>query len=736
MQKSGFRWLYILFFLSGFPALIYQIVWQRTLFAVYGVNIESVTIVVSAFMLGLGIGSLFGGRLSRNPKAPLLLFFAGVEIGIALYGAASLRIFHWVAASTAGAPPLQAGLLSFALVLIPTMLMGATLPLLVAQLVKLSGNVGQSVGALYFANTLGSATACFAAALVTMRYLGMSGSVQVAVTLNALVALTVLALHFRWRGAAAAMEESAARAPHAEAALSFPAALSLSAIAGFISLCYEIVWYRLYSFASEGLAEGFAFVLGSFLCGIAFGSLLTRKLCNEAPTNLRRFARSIGLLVLLANLLGFAIVPLVAWLVVSVSYLWTLPLIAIAAGLLGATFPLMCHISVRADAKAGAGLSYLYIANIVGSAAGSWLVGFILMDYFSLRAISVMLAFLGIVVAWGLFSTGREGTKSRLVTAAIAAMILIAVFLSSKPLYAGVYGKMQSKEAWGKRGTAIATLVENRSGVVTVDEDGAIFGGGVFDGYMTTDVRKTNTVVDPLTVSYIHPNPKEILSIGLSGGAWTQIIANHPQVEKITVIEINPGYIEVIKRYRDVAPLLTNHKVELIVDDGRRWVLHNRGRKFDLIIMDTIHHWRGHATNLLSRDFFDIARQSLKPGGVIFYESTFSFASQRTGAVQFPYALRIGPFMAVSDSPLRLDRERWRKTLVDYKLDGKPIFDSTSAQDMKRLEDILQNCDTLPGDLYDEDGMETRENVLRRTEGFPIITDDNMVTEWRGKTER
>ena len=158
MQKSGFRWLYILFFLSGFPALIYQIVWQRTLFAVYGVNIESVTIVVSAFMLGLGIGSLLGGRLSRDPKAPLLLLFAGVEIGIAVYGAASLEIFHWVAASTAGAPPLRAGMLSFALVLVPTVLMGATLPLLVAQLVKLSGNVGQSVGMLYFANTLGSAT--------------------------------------------------------------------------------------------------------------------------------------------------------------------------------------------------------------------------------------------------------------------------------------------------------------------------------------------------------------------------------------------------------------------------------------------------------------------------------------------------------------------------------------------------------------------------------------------------
>src|SRR5690349_24823288 len=96
-MQNVFRWFYLLFFLSGFPALIYQIVWQRTLFAIYGVNIESVTVVVSAFMLGLGLGSLAGGRISRRPTAPLLLLFGGIELGIAAYGVASLPVFHAVA---------------------------------------------------------------------------------------------------------------------------------------------------------------------------------------------------------------------------------------------------------------------------------------------------------------------------------------------------------------------------------------------------------------------------------------------------------------------------------------------------------------------------------------------------------------------------------------------------------------------------------------------------------------
>src|SRR5580693_5390861 len=195
MQKS-FRWFYLLFFLSGFPALINQIVWQRTLFAIYGVNIESVTIVVSAFMLGLGLGSLAGGRVSKSATAPLLLLFGLVELGIAGYGLVSLPLFHAVARFSAGAPPLQTGVAAFGLVLAPTVLMGATLPLLVAQLVRLSGNVGRSVGILYFVNTLGSAVACFVTAWVTMPYLGMSRSVGVAAALNVLVGTSVLVLHF------------------------------------------------------------------------------------------------------------------------------------------------------------------------------------------------------------------------------------------------------------------------------------------------------------------------------------------------------------------------------------------------------------------------------------------------------------------------------------------------------------------------------------------------------------
>jgi spermidine synthase len=319
------------------------------------------------------------------------------------------------------------------------------------------------------------------------------------------------------------------------------------------------------------------------------------------------------------------------------------------------------------------------------------------------------------------------GKLQKLVCAAAA----LAVLLSSGPLYANVYRQMEYKQEWRIPGARLADVVETRSGVVTVDADGAIFGGGAFDGWMTTDVRETDLLIRPLALSFFHAAPKEVLEVGMSGGAWSQIIANHPQVEHLVVIEINPGYLEVIRRYPVVAPVLRNPKVDVVIDDGRRWMLRNRTRKFDVIVMDTIYYWRAHATNLLSVEFLDLAREMLKPGGVLYYNTTFSRDAQHTGAEHFPYAYRLGPFMAVSDSPIQVDVDRWRNILLSYKLEGKAILDPAAADDRVELEHILEKAGTLPGNSYVSEGMETRENILRRTKGKAIITDDNMATEWR-----
>jgi spermidine synthase len=192
-------WLMLVFLASGFAALLYQVVWQRSLFAIYGINIESVTVVVTAFMLGLGFGSFAGGAISKNPERPALLLFALVELSIGAFGLVSLPLFHWVGAFTLNLSPIATALVTFLLVLFPTMLMGGTLPLLVAYFVRKSGNVGKSVGQLYFVNTLGSAIASIMSVMVIMGPLGEANTVRAAAAVNALVGFGALALHMRER---------------------------------------------------------------------------------------------------------------------------------------------------------------------------------------------------------------------------------------------------------------------------------------------------------------------------------------------------------------------------------------------------------------------------------------------------------------------------------------------------------------------------------------------------------
>jgi predicted membrane-bound spermidine synthase len=189
--------LKVLFFISGFAALLYQIVWQRTLFAIYGINIESVTMVVTAFMLGLGLGSLAGGAISKDPGRRTVLLFALVEGAIGLYGLVSLRLFHVVGELTLRASAGVIALVTFLMVLLPTMLMGSTLPLLVAHFTRGSGNVGASVGTLYFVNTLGSAFASLGSVLVLFGHLGQTNTVRLAALLNVLACLTALVFAFR-----------------------------------------------------------------------------------------------------------------------------------------------------------------------------------------------------------------------------------------------------------------------------------------------------------------------------------------------------------------------------------------------------------------------------------------------------------------------------------------------------------------------------------------------------------
>lgn len=206
---SSLGYVAVLFLISGFAALIYQIVWQRTLFAAFGVNIESITIIVSLFMFGLGVGSLVGGILaSRFPgRAPVL--FLSCELGIGLFGLVSLPLIQWVSTLTLHGSLIEVSLAIYALLCIPTIFMGATLPILVNHLYRHYRNVGKSVGLLYCINTIGSALACFITADLLFAVLGQQGAVYVAAGCNLTVGILVSRYTGRITGQSAGSERRA-----------------------------------------------------------------------------------------------------------------------------------------------------------------------------------------------------------------------------------------------------------------------------------------------------------------------------------------------------------------------------------------------------------------------------------------------------------------------------------------------------------------------------------------------
>jgi predicted membrane-bound spermidine synthase len=188
------------FFLSGAAALAYQIVWQRLLFAAFGVDIESVTVIVSIFMLGLGLGGYAGGMIADRFAGRIAILFCGAELLIGVFGLLSVGLIGWVAAKTAGASLAMTAIWVFFLLGLPTFLMGATLPMLVSFLARRSGKIGVATGNLYSINTLGAALGALLTGFVLLNIMNLQQVVWLAACANFLSSAFMLNVVLRAYG--------------------------------------------------------------------------------------------------------------------------------------------------------------------------------------------------------------------------------------------------------------------------------------------------------------------------------------------------------------------------------------------------------------------------------------------------------------------------------------------------------------------------------------------------------
>ncbi len=513
--------------------------------------------------------------------------------------------------------------------------------------------------------------------------------------------------------------------------MAFGLAILVAAASGFIALSYEILWYRIISYASWGLPGAFGLLLAAYLVGIAAGARVAGSFCKEGraagdPRNLRTLAG----FAFVANLAAWLVVPAFGWAAKRWDWPPALAAVAIAAALLGAILPLVSHFAIEPDDRAGAKISYVYLANIVGSSTGSLVTGFVFLDRWPLERAAAVVAVLGMALVVLLFVLSDLRVGGRAFTAGLTALAAVLVFRETPVLYDRIWERLQYKTRFDEATTRFGEVIETKSGVITVTRDGVVYGGGAYDGKINTSLLyDCNGIQRAYAIGAMHPAPKRVLMIGLASGSWAKVVSNMPGVEHVTLVEINPGYLTLIERHEEVRSILHDPKVEVVIDDGRRW-LGRHADRFDVIVMNTTYHWRAHSTALLSVDFFEIVRAHLQPGGWLFFNTTGSEDAKKTALTAFPYGMRVYNFMAVGDSPIVFDKERFRTVLEAFRLDGEPVVDLSKESGRKLMDEMMEYGDTLTKPP-DTEGLESRESVLRGVEGALVITDDNMVPEWR-----
>jgi spermidine synthase/MFS family permease len=743
-----------LFLVSGFAALIYQIVWQRALFNAFGVNIESITIVVAVFMFGLGVGSLVGGKLSQRWPKRLPQLFVVCELAIGGFGLVSLPLIKMVSALTLHGSPVVIAITIYALLCIPTIFMGATLPILASYLHQVNKNVGRSVSTLYLCNTAGSAIACFVTADFLFGALGQEGTIRVAAACNFVVAALLVILcrsGLEVRNDREADESESAPDAPAGSAGRFALVLALAAVVGYLALSQEILWFRAVSYVTLDRPTDFAHVLGCVLFGIALGAGAARWMCNQDPERTLRFVGillAVSAVVYGVSLPAFAEVLVtiqpkesenrVPWQSLAIGY----AIVAITATLLGAVLPLLCHYAVRGGAV-GQSVSWIYFANIVGSTAGPLLTGFILLDIATLQTNILLLTLLTAGAATLVLLISDGPALPRWLTLAVLGAGMAAILMQQDAWFAQILEKLHYKHTFRPE-QEFKYVIQNHSGIIAIEDDpdygDSIYGGGAYDGRFNLDpVSDGNGITRTYLLAALHPAPKDVIVIGMSGGAWVRVLTMHPDIQSITVVEINPGYVEVMKNYPEIAKALDDPRVKLHIDDGRRWLNRHPDARFDIMIMNTIYHWRGQATNLLSDEFLRICQSRLKPGGFVYYNSTGSDDVFYTAAQVFKQVGYKGNIVIGSDTRLATTRESRRAQLLKFRVGDVSLFgdkvalkevETRLAGDKARIADYLAELPKVVDKLAGFDPGDLGDQLRARTD-LRHITDNNMATEFR-----
>jgi spermidine synthase len=698
-----------IFFASGVAALVYQVTWQRMLVIFSGTDVHSATIVVAAFMAGLGCGSLGGGQIAdRLSRRTSIALFAAAELAIAAFGLFSPTFFYTILYERAGQVNVGRGatavVLLFALIW-PTFLMGVSLPLLARGLTNDVRRAAATVGALYAANTLGASIGAFGTIFLLLPQAGMAGSVRVAALLNLACAAAAVALALTGRGrpAVPAAVPKPAMTPVAEGTtgLSFLTWAALFAGSGFIALSLEIVWFRMLGVMLKSTSFTFGTLLAIYLAGIGLGAAAG----SACAARIRRPA--LGFFVLQAGSGLYAVLSLTLlvaglgrfeWLQGLASYFSApdaidiravvthirnaagapsldagagLPdffrlYVLLPAGLIGPPtfmmgfgFPLLQR-AVHTDlAHIGRRVGSLVAANILGSTLGAFVTGWVLLDFLgtpaTLRLLFILSAGFG-ALALREF-TMLTSRRRRVAVYAGGAVVVASVILAMpgpQRLWASLHGTVPSRIIVAEDGSGLSVLKAERSDFHRV----VVYVNGI--GQSWIPYGTIHTVLGALP-AFAHPNPRNAVVIGLGSGDTLFALAGRPDLERVTSIEIIAPQLTTLHElvritgYPGVVAITGDSRIEHVFGDGRLY-LRRAGRKYDIIEADALFPTSAYSGNLYSDAYFRLLQNHLNPGGLaVTWAPTDRVA--RTFASVFPYVWHQQAILMGSDAPIDVNAE-------------------------------------------------------------------------------
>ncbi|MEZ4489157.1 MAG: fused MFS/spermidine synthase [Cyanobacteriota/Melainabacteria group bacterium] len=720
--------LAIVFFFSGFSALLYQVAWQRILTVNYGVGSSTVTTIITVYMLGLGLGGLLGGYLSTRIKN-LVGLYCAVEVLIALFGIGSLPILKLLGEATSSAPPAGALTCMFLFLCLPTLLMGTTLPILTALMMRLNATFLSAVSSLYCVNTLGASIGAFVGAYLLISFLGLDSNVYCAVLIN-LGLVAAVALLMPRKSLTDSTEASRIEAQNTAAQTLGRAAYLCVFLTGFIAIAYEIVWFRTVELLVKASPYAFATVLSIYLAGIALGSWMMNVILKRKKLlDRKQLYFSLQCAIAVYGIVSYSLFhwlatgPLKAlvessfwqelhpsftlnvfsslsafktgWFTYFDFLIWPALFMLIPTILMGASFPLASDLARTTSGDEGKVVGNVYFFNILGNVLGAVIAGFVFLPVLGTAASVLILSIFAlpffVLTIKQAKSTKTRGVATTLLICTVGAGLLF--FPSSEEFIKSIHVNPQPDEQ-------TRTYVEEGvDGVVVTYKNGPLvwhYINGLAHGgkqeYMYGFYRRC---LDGMTYC---DNLKNVLVIGYGTGSIVDALLRAEEVEKITIVELSESALKNLKKIDSFKEQLADPRVELIVDDGRRF-LNRTPRGFDAIFMDPLRSKTAYSNNIYSREFMQLAGNHLNKGGVLMVWLDDYVRLPRTIASEFPYNRLYSEFCLGSNQPMTANIQRREKILKTF-----------SPQEVEKIE----NFEKYLGD---------RDYILGRTKDSEINTD-------------